>query len=84
MKPNKPYNMEMPASQLGGGRNLDDGCGSIEQAATPAMDKSSIPQAEGGLGVERNLRGITVKGELAKARKAGRFFESPNQTVVNH
>jgi hypothetical protein len=49
MKPDKGYNMEMPTSQLGGGLNLDDGCGEIKQSEVPAaMDahKSTIPEAE--------------------------------------
>jgi hypothetical protein len=33
MKPNKPYNMEMPLSQVSSGTELDEICGSIEQAS---------------------------------------------------
>jgi hypothetical protein len=85
MLPNKPFNMPMPKSQLNGGSDLDEGCGDIEQAAMPAMDGvSTIPQAEGGLGLERNLRGMSVTGEQEKARRTGKFYEPSKYTTVKH
>jgi hypothetical protein len=46
--------------------------------------RDAIPQAEGGLGLERNLRGMSVKGEQEKARKIGKFHQPTKFTEIKH
>jgi hypothetical protein len=57
--PAKPYNQTIPKSQQDGGTNLDEGCGAIETAATPGIDKSAIPMSDvGRLGFDGTIKAI--------------------------
>ena len=93
--PSKEFNQTRPRSLRSSGTELDAVCPEILNASAGTMGydramktlggkASDIPQAEGGLGVERNLRGMSVKGEQEKARKSGKFYQPARFTTVNH
>ena len=68
MLPNKGFNMPMPKSQVNSGRDLDDGCGKIEQAeASGLMDahKSQFQKLrQRKLSMGGNHEGYSVRNHI--------------------